>query len=222
MRSLRSHGWKAILLSAAIVLFVGAGTGAAVCQFVVDCGIRPDAPEVDQFAGTGGGEMRLPPGFSLTTVASDLDFPSDFDFFPDGRIVISEKEGRFSLVKGGELQSAPFLDLRSRVNSWFYRGVMNVTVDPDFPDQPYIYVVYSTRAEGANSSKPTTVRVSRFEVGGDKADLESELVILGKDGKRSCAALPPDAITWEQTSCSRPTARCSWGPETAAVWGTDA
>jgi len=202
MRFVRSLGWKAVLFAIAAVLFVGAGTGAAVCKFAdVNCGLNPadsgPAPtSLDDFSDKGSGDMDLADGLTGSVVVSGLRGPTDFEFLPDGRILFTEKDGLVRMAENGRLARRPFLDLRSRVNTSFFRGVMNITVDPDFGRRPFIYVVYSVRGPGGvESREPLQMRVSRFEVRGDTAVAGSERIILGSErlpGK-SCRALPRSA-----------------------------
>ena len=191
MRILRAVGWKGALLGVMLVLFVGGGTGAAVCKFTnVDCSLR-ESPSVLDFQGEGAGTMDLPPGFSVSAAAQGLSFPTDFDFLPDEQILIAEKNGLVRVLREGELQEQPFLDLSANVNRWQYRGLVNVTVDPDFETNPFVYVVYTARGVAVDSPEPTSVRVSRFRVDGDEAIASSEQVLLGSVGGRSCTALRP-------------------------------
>ena len=178
--------WKGIVLAVAIVLLVTGGTGAALCKLALNCHIRRGSPSIADYQGQGGGTMTLPQGFTTSTVVSGLEFPTDFAFFPDGRIVIAEKNGLLRLAEGGRLSSQPLLDLTADVNKKFFRGIMDVTVDPAFPTQPYVYVVYTRRGAGADSPAPTSAVVSRFRVEGDVALRESEEVLLGGRAPPDC------------------------------------
>jgi glucose/arabinose dehydrogenase len=193
MRSLRSIGWIGGLVAVVAVLVVVGGTGAALCKLALDCGFRGTTRVyVEDYEGVGGGSMSLPEGLSATTVAAGLEYPTDFDFLPDGGIVVAEKSGLIRVLERGELREQPFLDLRPRVNTWFFRGVMDVTVDPGFPRQPFVYVMYAVRGAGPpDSESPTVARVSRFRVSEGRALLASEQVILGRDGARPCATQEP-------------------------------
>ena len=196
---MRSLGWKAFVLASLAILFVGAGTGAAVCKFTdAACGINPivdDGPEpteLEDFEDRGIGEMGLDDGLMVSIVASNLRFPTDFDFLPDGRILVAEKNGLVRIVDDGKLARKPLLDLRGRINRNFFRGIVNVTVDPEFPAKPFVYVAYAVRGpKGPDSDEPITARVSRFSVKGDAAVMASEKVLLGseKPARGSCRRL---------------------------------
>ena len=198
----RTVGVKAALVAVLVLLVLGVGTGAAVCRFAdVACHINPNGgaalPEgVAGFAGQGGGEMELVDGLTATTVASGLRYPTDLAFLPDGRILAAEKDGLVRVIENGNVARKPFLDLRARVNTRFFRGIVDLTVDVEFPRQPFVYVAYTVQGpRGRASPEPITAHVSRFRVRGEIAVLASEKVLLGseKPPRGSCRRLPRGA-----------------------------
>jgi glucose/arabinose dehydrogenase len=188
-----SMGWTIVLVAFLIAFLIGTA-GAGYCKFFADCHIR--GPQgLEDLEGVGGGEMQLPTGFRVVTVANGLHFPTDFAFLPGGRVAIAEKDGLIRLVKDRRLMTKPLLDIRQRVNSSHFRGLIDVTVDPDFGRRPFLYVIYTARGSDPHSADPTSVRVSRFRVEGDVADPASERVLLGGAGGsgRSCLGLTTDS-----------------------------
>lgn len=104
-------------------------------------------------------------GFERAVVASGLNSPVDFRFLPDGRVVVAEKGGAIRVVENGTV-GEPLTTLS--VNTLGERGVSGLAVDPDFVDNGYLYVAYTTSA--------LRNRLSRLTVVGDAAG--SELVLL--------------------------------------------
>jgi glucose/arabinose dehydrogenase len=180
-----------VLVCIAAVLVVGAAGGAAACKFALDCHLRSSPTVLSQTIGT----ISLPPGFSSEMVASGLDVPTAFDFLPDGRVLVAEKDGMVNLVEDGAVVSTPVLDLRDRINTASYRGIVEVAVDPKFDENHYIYVVYTPKLSGtaADTMAPTHLVVSRFTMDGGAA--VDEKVILGSAGQESgtCATRPKTA-----------------------------
>ncbi len=80
--------------------------------------------------------------FRLETVASQLGLATGFAFAADDRIFVTTKEGLVHVVQAGVVHSEPFIDLRDAVNDSGDRGLTDVAVHPDFPNTPYIYLVY--------------------------------------------------------------------------------
>jgi PKD repeat protein len=85
-----------------------------------------------------------PAGFSERTVFSGLTNPTAIRFASDGRVFVAEKSG---LVKVFDSLSDPqpdiFADLRTQVHNFWDRGLLGLALDPNFPDSPYVYVLYT-------------------------------------------------------------------------------
>ena len=91
-------------------------------------------------------------------------------FAPDGRLFVCQQTGELRVIKNGALLPTPFLTLT--VDSFFERGLLGVTFDPNFGTNNYLYVYYT-------ATTPTTHnRVSRFTANGDVVVPGSESVIL--------------------------------------------
>jgi glucose/arabinose dehydrogenase len=136
---------------------------------------------------------KYPPGFSHTVVAGSLDNPTAFAFFPDGRIAIAEKVGIVRLVKDGQLQPTPLIDIRDRVNDYWDRGLIGIAVDPDFANRPYVYLFYSYEHRLTDYFGTKVGRVSRITVSGDTADPGTEKVLVGTEVAASCNDLESGA-----------------------------
>lgn len=88
--------------------------------------------------------IELPEGFVDETFLAGLDGQiTGFDPLSPGRIFISEKSGIVRVVADGELLVEPFLDIRPIVNDRVDRGMLSVAVHPQFPQEPYVYVLYT-------------------------------------------------------------------------------
>jgi glucose/arabinose dehydrogenase len=142
-------------------------------------------------APAGGAEaVSYPAGFSGVLLASSFDFPTAFAFFPDGRIAIAEKSGVVRIVKNGALLSTPLIDISDRVNDYWDRGLIGIVVDPDFGTHPYVYLLYVYENDPDDYVGPKTSRLTRVRVSEDRADPDTEKVLLGKVGGRSCYDFP--------------------------------
>lgn len=194
----RGRRWPLIVLGVAIVVLLGGGGVAGVCKLYVDCRTgnlfhQPGPVNVSQYNGKGAGAMGLPSDLQVQVFAKGFRYPTDAAFLPDGRLLVAAKDGLITVVSKDGTTSAPFLDLRARVNSMIFRGIVDVTVDPDFGAHPFLYVIYTAIGSGPKSTAPTVIRISRFTVGKDGADPASERVIVGTAGTTSCLAVPRTA-----------------------------
>ncbi|MEN1681219.1 MAG: PQQ-dependent sugar dehydrogenase [Planctomycetota bacterium] len=81
--------------------------------------------------------------FSGETLVSGLSRPTAIEFAPTGQMFIAQKDGIVRVFENGALVSGSFIDLRDEVNDIQDRGLLGLEVDPDFPAEPYIYLLYT-------------------------------------------------------------------------------
>jgi putative heme-binding domain-containing protein len=127
----------------------------------------------NKFGAGVAGPIQLPDGFEITTIATGLSGATALEVTPDGRVLICEQDGKLRVVKGGKLLDEPFVTIPVEHN--WERGLIGVTVSPDFPSDPFVYVVYVT------DQPYTHHRVSRFRAEGDIAESGSEQILLRGD-----------------------------------------
>jgi glucose/arabinose dehydrogenase len=85
--------------------------------------------------------QALPPGFNLSTVASDWTQAVGITFDRhEGRMFVWEKAGRVWMVEDG--QKHLFLDLREEVGDWRDHGMLGFCVDPEFHVNGRVYAFY--------------------------------------------------------------------------------
>ncbi|HXT59999.1 MAG TPA: PQQ-dependent sugar dehydrogenase [Pirellulales bacterium] len=119
------------------------------------------------------GGIALPRGFQAEIVATGLTGCTALETTADGRVLICEQTGALRVVKQGKLLDRPALALE--VDDYWERGLIGVTVDPDFPRSPFIYLCYVARRPYPHHC------ISRFTMAGDEADPASELRLLAGD-----------------------------------------
>lgn len=123
-------------------------------------------------AGTAG-PIVLPPGFTVSVVATGLTGATALEAAPDGRVFVCEQTGTLRVVKGDKLLPEPFV--RLPVDRSWERGLIGVTVAPGFPAVPHVYVC-------SVAARPYPHhRVSRCTAAGDVAAAGSEVVLLEGD-----------------------------------------
>jgi glucose/arabinose dehydrogenase/PKD repeat protein len=127
----------------------------------------------------------LPTGFREQTVLTGLNQPMNIEFAPDGRIFVAEKAGRIKVFDSiADTTPTLFADLSANVHNQNDRGLLGLALHPDFPTQPYVYVLYTYDAPpgqvapvwndncsavgGANGGRCiVTGRLSRLQAAGD-------------------------------------------------------
>jgi glucose/arabinose dehydrogenase len=126
---------------------------------------------------------ELPPGFVEETLATNLDSVTAIAPVADGRILIAEQTGALRVWKAGKLLEPPMLKLH--VTDYWERGLIGVTLHPDFPRTPHLFVLFVT-------DRPFVHHVlSRFTVSGDTAAPTSERVLLEGDDQAMLGGFQP-------------------------------
>jgi glucose/arabinose dehydrogenase len=137
-------------------------------------------------------------GFAAETIAQVTRFNTvGFAFAPDGRIFTWEKPGVVRIIKNGVLLSTPFIDLRARVNQAGDRGLLGLALDPNFASNGFVYLLYVHETTGNSSDlSPKTARLTRIKADAanpDRAQADSEVVLLGKISTAPCSSSPVGA-----------------------------
>ena len=163
---------------------------------------RVDAHADSQFAT---GER-----FIEEVVVEGIPISTAIAFAPDSRIFVALKDGGVRVVQNGQLLPTPFLDIAPIVNKSVDRGLLGITVDPNFPTRPFVYLSYVWDPPGMtpDSKESRLIKIVRYSAdaaqGYNVAIPGSEEVILGKNSRSEYIAPPPLSaeITYpERASC---------------------
>lgn len=101
--------------------------------------------------------------YSYEVVADDLYIPWGFDFFPDGSMIVTEKEGEIFHVKEKvktEIKGFPKVKVKGQ------GGLMDVKIHPNYPKQPWIYASFAN--ESPNDDNKANTRLVRFQLNGNQ------------------------------------------------------
>lgn len=122
------------------------------------------------------GTRTEPAGFTRnTSFVTGLNNATAFAQAPDGRLFIAEQGGTLRVVKNGALLPTPFLTVTANVDASGERGLLGVALHPNFANNGFVYVYYTSTAGGIHN------RISRFTAvtaGADVAAAGSELVLI--------------------------------------------
>jgi glucose/arabinose dehydrogenase len=99
-----------------------------------------------------------------------------------GRLFVVEQAGRVRIVRNGQLDATPLLDISDRVRCCGERGLLGIALPPNFAQKGYFYLNYTTEALGQLQT-----RISRFHLSADTdiADPDSEQIVLVYDQPHS-------------------------------------
>ncbi len=145
--------------------------------------------------GPASGETTaLAPNFQETTVFSGLDRPVAVRFASDGRVFVMEKNGTLKEFDSlTDTTPTTVYQFQTLVDDYWDRGPLGLALDPNFPANPYIYILYAFDAPIGgtapvwNDSCPTppgatsdgcviSTRLSRLTISGNTATNEQVLI----------------------------------------------
>ncbi len=98
----------------------------------------------------------------LVTLAQGLEQPWGLAFLPDGRMLITEREGRLRLFANGRLESRPLSGV-PEVRARGQGGLLDICLHPDFARNSTLYLSYAAPVQGGAL---TRVARGRFGEGG--------------------------------------------------------
>lgn len=99
-----------------------------------------------------GRPTGLPAGFSDGLVVGELDQPTALRFLPSGDLVVAEQRGVVTRFGGTDFAGSNVLiDVRTAVFNWNQFGLLGLGIDPEFGDEPYIYLAFTLDAGPAGA-----------------------------------------------------------------------
>ncbi len=111
-----------------------------------------------------GGSRGQPAGFTKTEYwVGGLTAATALAQAPDGRLFVADQGGALRVIKNGALLSAPFITLAVDGNG--ERGLIGVTLHPQFASNGYVYLYYTT------TENTTHNRISRFTASAANPDV---------------------------------------------------
>ena len=83
------------------------------------------------------------PGFQMSIAINNLTEPTSVHFLANGKAFVSEKSGLI-LEYDSVTDTTPttFADLRTEVDDFWDRGLLDIAVSPNFPTTPYIFAYF--------------------------------------------------------------------------------
>jgi aldose sugar dehydrogenase len=98
-------------------------------------------------------------GYRVIEIAKGLDHPWSMAFLPDGSMLVTEREGRLRLIKGGSLQAQPIAGVPA-VHTGSQAGLFDIVLHPNFAQNQIVYLTYAAGTAAANG---TQVARARFD-----------------------------------------------------------
>jgi glucose/arabinose dehydrogenase len=86
-------------------------------------------------------------GYKVTEIAKGLDHPWSMAFLPDGSMLVTERQGRLRLIKGGLLQPQPIGGVPA-VHTGSQAGLFDIVLHPNFAQNNIVYLTYAAGTAG--------------------------------------------------------------------------
>jgi glucose/arabinose dehydrogenase len=115
-----------------------------------------------------GTASAYPPNFVDELVLSGLQGPTCLLPIPDGRMLVGQRDGRILVMRDGTVGTA----IDFAVETFEEQGLLGMALDPGFPTQPHVYVLYTPFT---GSTINNTHRISRLRLNGNTLDQETVL-----------------------------------------------
>ena len=118
------------------------------------------------------------PALKLTLLAEGLDSPVYLTQArgDDARLFVLEKTGAIRILRAGQLEPEPFLDIDDRVSDSGEMGLLGLAFHPSYADNGRFYVYYSSMLSGSHTSRIAEYSVS--DTSPDRGDPASERLLL--------------------------------------------
>jgi glucose/arabinose dehydrogenase len=117
-------------------------TTAVVATSMAACGQAQGEPQI---VDTRAGKI------AIEELVDDLDHPWGLAFLPDGRLLVTEREGRLRIL-GTDNKLSPALDGVPEVRAVNQGGLLDVALDPQFASNRTIYLSFSEPGPGVAST----------------------------------------------------------------------
>ena len=133
---------------------------------------EPNTDYKPAFAGqTRIGSVKTATAYSGKVLTSDLNSPWGIVQLPDGRFLITQKEGTMRIATGTGQLSEPITGI-PEVNSRGQGGLLGLTLDPAFTQNRMVYWVFSESTSGGNLTA-----VAKGKLSADEKKIENATVI---------------------------------------------
>lgn len=100
--------------------------------------------------------LAQPVGVEVEACIDNLNIPWSLVFLPDGRALVSERSGQVRLIREGVLHEKPYAEPGAL--HYGEGGLMGLASHPEFPEEPYIYAMYTYREGGSVYNKVVRLR----------------------------------------------------------------
>ncbi|HEX5657467.1 MAG TPA: PQQ-dependent sugar dehydrogenase [Polyangiales bacterium] len=156
-----------------------AGDGAVAADSAAPVEYVREACELVETAQGDGpaGTLRL----DVEVVVQGLEIPWGLAWLPNGDLLVTERPGRLRMIRGGQLQATPLLDVEVAQVSFLEElglgsegGLLGVLLHPEFETNRLFFMYFTAR--GANNALINRLGVYELAADGSKASFKRLLL----------------------------------------------
>ncbi len=114
------------------------------------------------------------PLLKVSEIATGFFHPTDIATLPDGRLFVSQLDGKIQVVQNGVIAPVPFLDIAAKVKDTEWSGIFGFCFHPNYAQNGYVYVHYIPK----NLDVSVYARFTRSASNATVLDPASEQVII--------------------------------------------
>ena len=129
--------------------------------------------------------------FRVVEVAVGLKNPWSLAFLPDGAMLVTERDGRLRLIRGGKLEKEPVAGA-PKVVARGQGGLLDVVLHPQFASNGLLYLSYSAAGEGGANTAVMRARLSGNRLEDAKVIFEAQPKTGGGNHYGSRLLFAPD------------------------------
>ena len=137
-----------------------------VFLFIVGCSTNESSPDAEPVNIL---EEGIP--YDIEIVAEGLNVPWELAFLDKETIYFTERPGNLRVIRNGEIEMKPLLDLGAPFVSNGEGGLLGLEIDPNFEHNQYMYIYHSYEKDGLVQN-----RVLRLIVGEEKAEIDKVIL----------------------------------------------
>jgi len=118
--------------------------------------------------------IENPENIKISEWITNLNVPWQLIFLPESnRALVTERDGSVRLIKDGNLQSEPYFE--PKLYAAGEGGLMGMAYHPHFPEEPYIYIMYTYQGQNAIVYNKVTRITDQGNYGNDEVDIITQI-----------------------------------------------
>ena len=118
--------------------------------------------------------IENPENIKVSEWITDLDVPWQLNFLPESnRALVTERDGVIRLIEDGNLQTEPYF--KPKVYAAGEGGLMGMAHHPNFPEDPYIYIMYTYQGQNAMVYNKVTRITDQGSYGNNEIDIITQI-----------------------------------------------